>query len=42
MNSAAEKWEFERAAMIRDEIYRLKHMEEMKGKGISNIRTSGN
>ena len=38
MNSAAQNWEFERAAMIRDEIYRLKHLEEMKGKGISNIK----
>jgi excinuclease ABC subunit B len=42
MNSAAENWEFERAAMIRDEIYRLKHLDELKGKGISNIRTSTN
>ena len=38
MNSAAQNWEFERAAMIRDEIYRLKHLEEIKGKGISNIK----
>jgi len=38
MNSASQNWEFERAAMIRDEIYRLKHLEEMKGKGISNIK----
>ncbi len=37
MNSAAQNWEFERAALIRDEIYRLKNLEEMKGKGISNI-----
>jgi excinuclease ABC subunit B len=38
MNSASQNWEFERAAMIRDEIYRLKHLEEIKGKGISNIK----
>lgn len=37
MDTAAKNWEFERAAMIRDEIYRMKKLEEMKGKGISNI-----
>ena len=40
MDIAARNWEFERAALIRDEILRLREYEEMSGRGTSNIRAT--
>jgi excinuclease ABC subunit B len=39
MEEAAHHWEFERAAMIRDELFRLKEYEEMSGRGILRTKT---